>query len=175
MTHATGARALLAAIVLTAFTAPAFSDPIASQYPWMVKSQTELTHAECLAAMRHDANFWWSRGKCHMKFIRYAMGVATRDVPAKESPDSVLKKGALLTAITQYRPNEDAFCEHGGYCYPAKSVKLLGSVLLGRSDDTYSNGDTDSIQSVGTTCELIVADRKAIIEANAQSMFTDCR
>ena len=48
--------------------------------------------------------------------------IALRDVPAIESPDSILQKGEHLTAITQYRENKNtkmtSFCSHGGYCYP---------------------------------------------------------
>ena len=48
--------------------------------------------------------------------------IALRDVPAIESPDSILQKGENLTAITQYRENKNtklaSFCSHGGYCYP---------------------------------------------------------
>ena len=48
--------------------------------------------------------------------------VALRDVPAKEDPSSILKRGEIDGAITQYRVNkktgESVFCSHGGYCYP---------------------------------------------------------
>jgi uncharacterized protein YecT (DUF1311 family) len=48
--------------------------------------------------------------------------IALRDVPAKEDPNSVLKRGEVDGAVTQYRVNkktgEGVFCSHGGYCYP---------------------------------------------------------
>lgn len=145
------------------------------KYPWMVKPQTELTKAECTAAMQHDRNYWWARSKCHMMYIRYAWGVAIRDVAAKESSSSMLKKGELLQAITQYRPDEGTYCEHGGYCYPAKDIKLLGSILTGAYNAGYKAGDeTDLWQGVSTSCELILADRKNIIAANAHDMLKDC-
>ena len=157
------------------FVMPAFADAITTRYPWIVKPQTELTEAECTAAMQHDYNYWWVHGKCHMRFIRYAWGVATRDVAAKASPNSIMKKGELLKSITQYRPDEGTYCEHGGYCYPAKDVKLLGSVLTGPDTAGYKAGDeTDLWQGVSTSCEFILADRTNIIEANAQEMFKDC-
>ena len=84
-------------------------------FPWMLKTQNELTHAECLAAMRHDSNYWWSQGACHMKFIRYAAGVVLQDTRAEEAPDAVMKKGELLDNMTQYRPKEGLYCGHGGY------------------------------------------------------------
>jgi len=109
-----------------------------------------------------------------MKFIRYAEGVVIRDVAAKEDPDSIMKKGELLTAITQYRPDEGTYCEHVGYCYRAKDVKLLGSVLTGPYTNEKVGDETDLWQGVSTSCELILADRINIIKANAQEMFTDC-
>jgi hypothetical protein len=157
------------------FVMPAYADEITTKYPWIVKPQTELAKAECTAAMRHDYNYWWARGKCHMKFIRYAWGVAIIDVAAKEDSDSIMKKGELLTAITQYRPDERTYCEHGGYCYPAKDVKLLGSIITGPYNADYKAGDeSDLWQGVSTSCELILADRTNIITANAQEMLKDC-
>jgi hypothetical protein len=140
----------------------------------MVKSQTELTKAECAAAMRHDSNYSWAHGKCHMKFIRYAAGVVIRDTAANEAPDSIARKGELLTAITQYRPDEGTYCEHGGYCYAAKDVKLLGSVLTGPYSNEKLGDESDLWQGVNTSCELILADSANIINANAQELFTGC-
>jgi hypothetical protein len=55
--------------------------------------------------------------------------VATRDIPAVEAPDSILKKGEKDSAITQYRVSKKTgkavFCSHGGYCYPADGLRLL--------------------------------------------------
>ncbi len=48
--------------------------------------------------------------------------VALRDVSAIENPESVLHKGDVDTAVTQYRVDDktggDSICSHGGYCYP---------------------------------------------------------
>ncbi len=164
----------IGAVVL--FATPARADEITTKYPWIVKPQNELTHAECKAAMRHDANYWWARGACHMKFIRDAWGVVIRDTAANEAPDAIVKKGELLTAITQYRPDEGTYCQHGGSCLPAKDVKLLGSILTGPDTGEYKVGDeSDLWQGVSTSCELILADRANIIEAKAQEMLRDCR
>ena len=111
-------------------------------FPWMLKPQNELTHAECLAAMRHDSNYWWSRGACHMKFIRYAAGVVLRNTRAQEEPDAIMKKGELFN-ITQYRPKEGLYCGHGDYCYPSKDIKLLGSVLTGPLQRRSKDGRRD--------------------------------
>jgi len=142
--------------------------------PWILKSQDQLTRAECQAARRHDSNYFWSRGACHMKFIRYAAGVALRDTPAQEAPDAILKQGALFN-ITQYRPKEGLYCGHGSYCYPSKDIKLLGSVLTGPYNGDQKMGDeTDAWQGVGASCELILADKANIIKAGAQTLLKDC-
>ena len=153
---------------LLSIGAEAASSP-AANYPWMVKSQTEMTFDECHGAMRHDSNYWWSKGKCHMKFIRYAAGVALRDTPALEDPTSITKKGEILSAITQFRPQENVYCEHGGYCHSAQDVKLLGSVLTG----PYGDG-SDDMQAVGTACELVLADRANILKAGATFLLNGC-
>jgi hypothetical protein len=169
-------RIFFAAILALALSTASHATQQLREYPWLVKAQTELTHAECAMAMRHDSNYWWARGKCHMKFIRYAMGVAIKDVAAREEPTSIVKKGELLESITQYRPDEGAYCQHGGYCYSAEDVKLLGSVLTGPYNADYKAGDeSDAWQGVASSCELILADRANIIEANAQEMLRDCR
>lgn len=144
-----------------------------TRYPWLVKSQTELTYAECQTVMKHDFNYWWANGKCHMKYIRYAAAIAIRDSVAIEAPDSVMRKGELLSP-TQYRPDEESYCEHGGYCYPAKDFKLLGSIFIGRSGDYKSGDETDNYQGLSTSCELIFADRENIIAAGKQELFKDC-
>lgn len=170
MTHPNATRALLVSITIGAFLTPALSNPITAKYPWLMKAASELTHAECQGVMKHDANYWWSRGKCHMKGIRYPWGIATTDIP-----DPILKKGELLTIITQYRQKEDLFCEHGGGCYPAKSIKLLGSVLTGPEPTVSGDDPGDVYQGVGSSCELILADRAAIMRSKAQAMFKGCR
>lgn len=59
--------------------------------------------------------------------------VALRDVPAIENSDSILKRGEHDTAITQYRVNKEtgtkSFCSHGGYCYPAESLRLTNCAI----------------------------------------------
>ncbi len=139
-------------------------------FPWVLKAASELTHAECLAAMRHDSSYWWSRGACHMKFIRYAAGVATQD----SEGDAGLKKGELVDNITQYRPKEGLYCGHGSGCFPSKDIKLLGSVLTGPYSDQKSGDDSDLWQGVGTSCELILADKANIVKAGAQQLMKDC-
>jgi uncharacterized protein YecT (DUF1311 family) len=53
--------------------------------------------------------------------------VALRNAPALEDPSAVIRKGDVDTAITQYRVSkktgEDAFCSHGGYCYPVHATE----------------------------------------------------
>jgi hypothetical protein len=142
-------------------------------FPWLLKPQNELTHAECLAAMRHDRNYWWSRGACHMKFIRYAAGIVLRDTTNPDNPDDIKKKSELFY-ITQYRPKEGLYCGHGSGCYPSKDIKLLGSVLTGPDNDQKTGDETDLWQGVDTSCELIMADKVAIIKAGAQTLFKDC-
>lgn len=45
-----------------------------------------------------------------------------RTVAAVENPDSILQRGDVLSAITQYDENKQTgmgtFCSHGGFCYP---------------------------------------------------------
>lgn len=52
--------------------------------------------------------------------------IALRDVPAIESPTSILTRGEHDTAITQYRVDKKtgvtSFCSHGGYCYPTHVI-----------------------------------------------------
>jgi hypothetical protein len=58
--------------------------------------------------------------------------VAVRDVPAIEDSSSILKKGEIDDAITQYLVNKRTgrtfFCSHGGYCYPTR-VEVRGDLL----------------------------------------------
>ena len=152
-----------------------FAAALTARYPWSVKAQGDLTAQECAAAARHDRNFWWSGGRCHMKFIRYAAGVAVRDTHALEDQSSVRRKGELFSP-TQYRPDEDAYCEHGGYCYPAKDIKLLGSIRTA-PDTSYATGDkdVDVYQGVTTSCEMLEEDRANIVAVGAQDLFRDCR
>ena len=80
-----------------------------------------------------------------------------------------------LFSPTQYRPDEDACCEHGGYCYPAKDIKLIGSIRT-PPDASVAIGDAaDAYQGVTTSCELLEDDRAAIVAAGAQDLLRDCR
>jgi hypothetical protein len=109
-----------------------------------------------------------------MKFIRYAAGVVLRDTRAQEEPDAIMKKGELFN-ITQFRPKESLYCGHGDYCYPSKDIKLLGSVLTGPYNGNQTMGDeTDLWQGVGTSCELIIADKTNITKFGAKTLFKDC-
>ncbi len=150
------------------------ADAVALNYPWTVKAQGELTAAECAAAARHDANYWWSRGKCHMKFIRYAAGVAIRDTHALEDTSSTRRRGELFSP-TQYRPDEDAYCEHGGYCYPAKDIKLIGSIRTPPDAGMATGDETGAYQGVTTSCELLEDDPTAVVASGAQDLLRDCR
>ncbi|MGA8170851.1 MAG: hypothetical protein WB816_08480 [Methylocystis sp.] len=162
---------LAAACGVGMFAAPAHA---ATLTPWMLKPQNELTHAECLGAMRHDRNYSWSRGACHMKFIRDAAGVVLRDTKVDGNPDAILKKGEVIN-ITQYRPKEGLYCGHGAGCSPSKDIMLLGSVLTGPDKDDPKTGDeSDLWQGVDTSCELILADKAEIIKAGAQKLLRDC-
>jgi hypothetical protein len=58
---------------------------------------------------------------------------AVRDVPAIESPTSIIRKGGTDEAITQFRVNKKtgrtSYCSHGGYCYPTH-VQVGDDLLL---------------------------------------------
>jgi hypothetical protein len=57
----------------------------------------------------------------------------------------------------------------------SKDIKLLGSVLTGPLNGDQKLGDeTDLWQGVGTSCELILADKVNIVKAGAQELFKDC-
>jgi hypothetical protein len=155
---------------------------ITAQYPWMGKAQWDLTRAECAGAMRHDAYYWWGRdNKCHMREIRYATGVVIRDTVSQFSdpdatpdPDTpVTKKGELLVGIVTYDEKSQSYCiTHGGGCYPARDVMLLGSALTG----PYNAEDSDpTLQGVETSCDLMLADRANIIKANGEKILEGCR
>ena len=58
--------------------------------------------------------------------------VAIRDVAVLESASSVLRKGQIDDAVSQYRVNkrngQTSFCSHGGSCYPTH-VQVGGDFL----------------------------------------------
>lgn len=179
-------KSLMTAVALLALSAPAMawgeqqSNAITKQYPWLGKAQWDLTQSRCYAAMRHDAFYWWGRGKCHIREIRYATGVVVRDTVSKFSdpeatpdPDTpVTKKGELLVGIVTYDTKSETYCiTHDGGCYPAHDVRLLGSALIGPY--APETGDP-TLQGVETSCELMLADRVAIIKANAQEILRGC-
>lgn len=153
---------------------PLTSNSASSEYPWLVKSQQELSFEECKRARRHDTYYWWARGQCHLREIRYAAGIVTEDTVALEDSSALLRKGEVVTAITQFHPTKAVYCMHVGYCYPAQSIRLLGSMTTG--PDSYRMGDeTDLWERVGSTCELRLKDRAAIISANAGFLLEGCR
>lgn len=169
-------RILLYAAALSTVVTHAQAVDVTTRYPWIGKSASRLTQAQCKAAMRHDGSYWWSGGKCHRKFVRYGWGIATREVAAKQNPAAMLNQGDLLMAITQYWPGEGTYCEKGGYCYPAKDIKLLGSTIIRRNLHAPATAeDTEAMHEVTSSCELMLADRKAIHAANAQDMLEGCR
>ena len=70
--------------------------------------------------------------------------VALRDVPAEESPNSILRRGEIDGAVTQYQLNKKTgrslFCSHGGYCYPTFVIENGRKVEALRELRNY--GDT---------------------------------
>ena len=87
--------------------------------------------------------------------------VAVRDVAAVDNPGSVLKKGKVQGAVTQYNVNKKTgkamFCSHGGYCYPANGLKLT-NCKVGAKDphndpDEVSYG-LDVIRSKNSSASL---------------------
>lgn len=58
--------------------------------------------------------------------------IAIRDVPAIESPDTILKAGEIDRAVTEFRIDKrtgrTSLCSHGGECYPTH-VKSGGDLL----------------------------------------------
>src|SRR5262245_33928644 len=138
--------------------------------PWLEKSQWELTRDECARVARHDSYYWWSKGKCHMKAIRYAFGVALRDTGDVQS-------GELVPGITQFRSKEGTYCIHGGGFIPVSDVKLIGSIVLptpGYGDQLNSADDLE-ISGVRTSCELLMLDIKDVISAGAKEMLDGCK
>lgn len=90
--------------------------------------------------------------------------VALHDVPAVENPSSILRRGALDTAVTGYHVNretgERTFCSHGGYCYPAEALRLT-NCKVGAHYETYDNEtiyDVDVIRSAVSPRRLKIDD-----------------
>lgn len=69
--------------------------------------------------------------------------VAIRDVAAIEDPASIIPQGGYDTAITRVRKSDGfpSFCSHGGYCYPAASLKLMNCRVGPKS--SYNDNETD--------------------------------
>lgn len=75
------------------------------------------------------------------------------DVIAVENPDSLLKRGDELPAITMYNDNRQlglgVFCSHGGYCYPRyvfidgenREALRLTNCNIGAVDTEYSDSN----------------------------------
>jgi hypothetical protein len=70
----------------------------------------------CLSAL------FWATSAADSQAADICKAIALRDVPAIESPTSILTHGEYDTAITQYRVDKKtgvtSCCSHGGYCYP---------------------------------------------------------
>jgi hypothetical protein len=94
--------------------------------------------------------------------------VALRDVPAKDNPESILKRGEIDGAVTQYRVNkktgESVFCSHGGYCYPThitengkqvEALRLTNCRVGAR--DSYNDPD-DVFYSIDVIREAIAPE-----------------
>jgi hypothetical protein len=106
--------------------------------------------------------------------------IALRDVPALESPSSILAKGSFDTAITQYRVNkqthEASFCSHGGYCYPThifvgarkiEALRLVNCRVGKRSsysdpDEIFYEIDVDRSKNSASTLRYDDLDNKLL-------------
>jgi opacity protein-like surface antigen len=165
---------------IVALATSAYANDLVTRYPWLAKAQWELTQSQCYAAMRHDFFYWWGQGKCHMREIRYASGVAIRDtvsqdpydltVPAEDRPS--MKKGELIYGIVSYDERSNTYCVvHAGGCYASDDVRLLGSALTGHFEDPEAD---PWLHGVGTSCELLLADRLDIIKTNNQDLLKGC-
>lgn len=89
-----------------------------------------------------------------------------RDVAAVENPTSFLKRGSYYDVITQYRVNRKTglaiFCSHGGYCYPAKAMRLT-NCKVGKAEPTDNSDadiyyDVDIIRSKWSPADLRLED-----------------
>lgn len=97
--------------------------------------------------------------------------VALRDVAAIEMPSSVIPKGDIDEAITQYRVNKQtgmtSFCSHGGYCFPThvyirgqkhEALHLtnckIGNTANEDNDETIYDVDVDRSKNSATALRL---------------------
>jgi opacity protein-like surface antigen len=173
-------KLLIMTAAVVAFATSAFANDLVTRFPWLAKAQWDLTKSECYAAMRHDSFYWWGQGKCHVREIRYASGVAIRDTVSQDPDDATtptedrpaMKKGELIYGIGSYDEKSRTYCViRAAGCYAANDVRLLGSALTGHFPDA---GADPMLQGVGTSCELLLADRLAVIKANSQDLLKGC-
>lgn len=82
---------------------------------------------------------------------------AVRDVPAIESPTSIIRKGGTDEAITQFRVNKTtgrtSYCSHGGYCYPTHVQ--VGDDLLLALKMTNCKPSSNAYDDDGSSAEII--------------------
>ncbi|MEI6573457.1 MAG: hypothetical protein WCO61_07935 [Alphaproteobacteria bacterium] len=142
--------------------------------PWIRMQPSALSFNQCRQAMKHDDNYWWANKKCHAKAIRYGVGAVLEPIKANEDSNARRARGDILSFITQYRPQESLYCEKGGYCWPAKKIMLLGSILTGPLSPEKLGDESDDWQAVGSSCEKILSDRTNIIKFGATDMLKGC-
>jgi len=142
--------------------------------PWIRMQPSDLSFDQCKQAIKHDDNYWWANKKCHAKAIRYGAGVALEPIRANEDSNASRAKGDILSFITQYRPQEGLYCEKGGYCWPAKKIMLLGSIVAGPLSAEKLGDQSDDWQAVGSSCEEILSDRNTIIKFGATDLLKGC-
>ena len=122
--------------------------------------------------------------------------LALTNVPAIESPTSVLHKGDYDLAITEYVINKQTgqheFCSHGGYCYPTEvsengttvealrltNCKVRSVVALDDNDETVHELDYETSQFSSTELRRIRLEDKLItmglgsVDANNTAYIT---
>jgi hypothetical protein len=165
---------LLLLAFLFSFLPVSYASDVNANAPWIRMQARDLSYGQCKRAMKHDDNYWWSNKKCHAKAIRYGAGVVLGPIQANEDSNARRAKGDILSFITQYRPQEDLYCEKGGYCWPAKKIMLLGSILTGPFSPEKLGDESDDWQAVGSSCEEILSDRKKIIRFGARNLLEGC-
>ncbi len=142
--------------------------------PWIRMQPSDLSFDQCKHAMKHDGNYWWANKKCHARAIRYGAGVVLDPIKANEDSNARRAKGDILFFITQYRPQEDLYCEKGGYCWPAKKIMLIGSILTGPLSDEKLGDESDDWQAVGSSCEELLSDRNIITKFGVTDLLKGC-
>jgi hypothetical protein len=83
--------------------------------------------------------------------VNLCKAMAIKEIHAEEDSATILKKGDIDYAITQYRVNKRTknavFCSHGGNCYSAKNLKLI-NCNVGEKFANQSPSDEDIFYSV---------------------------